>query len=96
MIQDDETRIHLIPRSVQFIITPLLTGSISYGSRMIGPSVSGFLEREYGIETSDIREITPLREDHTLPTLEYRGYSVRHVRAGSVILTTSQKQARDL
>jgi DNA polymerase III epsilon subunit-like protein len=91
-IQEGKTKITYIHRSVSDIMYPLTTGSTLYGIHISRPETSGFLMREYGLDISKIWS----SNRNTSTYLTHWEYDTKDTQAGTVILTTSLKHARDI
>ncbi len=94
-INDEKTKIMLLPRSVKKFMKNSLSGSLCYGVNISFPETRSFLIREYGIDKSmfSILETQPKPKNSHL---NYTEYHAGIVKTGTVILTTSQKHARDI
>lgn len=94
-IQEEKTRITLIPNSVINSLSEIMSGSTLYGVNISFPETREFLMREYDINTWTI--ITESQGSTTdTSRIIYAEYHAGVVQSGTVILTTSQKHARDL
>ena len=94
-IQKTETELTLIPRHIQEYIKPLLLNATAYGNNIWYPQTKEFLIREYGYRESDFDSLKWTKVAHR-HHIEYREYHGDIVPSGAVILTTSQKHARDI
>jgi hypothetical protein len=93
-ITNEKTKITYIPRSIQENIFPLLEDSLAYGINISLPQTEAFLEREYGYLKSEFEKTQITSQPKKIITqIEYHPGVIQ---AGTVILTTSQKHARDL
>ena len=92
-INDEKTKITLIPRSVANLMRPILDSSLAYGVNISFPENRDFLVREYEIDTAQLQ--APNSKLQT-PHITHTEYHAGVVRPGTVILTTSQKHARDI
>lgn len=87
----EEVSVQYIPRDVSMVIRPILKKSIAYGVALNGEKTQSFIEKECGIQLFDSLEVP-----HESKIIRYQEYHVDMIRAGTVILTTSQKHARDM
>ncbi|MBX9809169.1 hypothetical protein K2X92_02145, partial [Candidatus Gracilibacteria bacterium] len=92
-IMNEKTKITFIPRSIEKYITSLLNSSISYGSNISLPQTRAFIMREYGYVEDDFVSNEVFHAEHNIKYMEYHPSTIV---AGSIILTTSQKNARDI
>ncbi len=93
-INEEKTKINLIPRDVAYLIGPTLVGSLAYGVNISLPETRGFLIREYWLNEKDTLILSPSTKDTT--RIIHAEYHAGIVQPGTVILTTSLKHARDL
>jgi DNA polymerase III epsilon subunit family exonuclease len=91
-IQEGKTKITYIHRSVSDIMHPLTAGYTLYGIHISRPETSGFLMREYGLDISHIQSSNRAISIY----LTHWEYDTKDTKAGTVILTTSLKHARDI
>lgn len=73
---------------------PLLDGGLGYGINISLPQTRSFLMREYGYTKEAFENIHPVMKSEK--KLSYTEYHPDIITAGTVILTTSQKHARDI
>jgi len=71
---------------------PIFYGATAYGINISKPETGSFLEREYGFVTQTIKQ----SNNQTIKSFTHITYHAGTVIAGTVILTTSLKHARDL
>ncbi|NRH20514.1 hypothetical protein HOO68_00510 [Candidatus Gracilibacteria bacterium] len=90
----EKTKITLIPRSVKVLMTPILKGAIGYGINIMFPQTKGFLIREYGYTPEEFSDSK--NEVQSKTKIKYIEYHPDIIIPGTVILTTSQKHARDI
>lgn len=93
-ITNEKTKITYIPRSIQKNISPLLEDSLAYGINISLPQTEAFLEREYGYLKNEFGTVQTT--SHPKKIITQIEYHPGVIQAGTVILTTSQKHARDL
>jgi DNA polymerase III epsilon subunit family exonuclease len=93
-INNEKTKITYIPRNIKTIISPLLSNATAYGINISLPQTKLFLESEYGYTENEFIQ-APIESipKKIITQIEYHPGTVQ---AGTVILTTSQKHARDL
>ncbi len=93
-IANEKTKITFIPRSVKKQLSPILKGSLAYGVNVAFPQTEAFLMREYGYTSNEcIKNHARVVSWTTVVPIEYHPGLIN---GGTVILTTSQKHARDL
>jgi hypothetical protein len=93
-ITSEKTKITYIPRSVKAFMKPLLRSSLAYGVNITLPQTESFLIREYGYTSEEFtRGQSPIQQKTKITQAEYHPGTIK---PGTVILTTSQKHARDL
>ena len=93
-INEGKTKITLIPRDVKKLMKPILNGALAFGTHISLPQTKSFLIREYGYTESEFDGIQSFTQSQA--KIVYSGYHPNWVRPWTVILTTSQKHARDI
>ncbi len=93
-IANEKTKITYIPRSVKAIMKPFLKGSTAYGVNICQSQTKAFLIREYGYISAEFTENQYQTPAQT--KIIQAEYHPGIIKPGTVILTTSQKHARDL
>lgn len=93
-INEGKTKITLIPRNVKMMMKPILNGALAFGTHISLPQTKSFLIKEYGYFESDFDEIKPIITSQA--KILYSEYHPNLARAWTVLLTTSQKHARDI
>lgn len=73
---------------------PILNGALAFGTHISLPQTKSFLIREYGYTESEFDGIQSFTQSQA--KIVYSGYHPNWVRPWTVILTTSQKHARDI
>lgn len=76
------------------LMKPILNGALAFGTHISLPQTKSFLIKEYGYLESEFDEIKPIITSQA--KIVYSEYHPNLVRPGTVILTTSQKHARDI
>lgn len=92
MIQNEGSKLIFIPRKINAYITHLLDTSIAYGSNISHTLTKKFLIQEYNYQDGEF-ESENLVSNFDIKIFEYHP---NNILPGTVILTTSQKHARDL
>ncbi len=92
MIQNEGTKLIFIPRKIDTYISHLLNCSIVYGSNISHTLTKKFLIQEYNYQDSEFKNDIQA-SNFDIKILEYHP---NNILPGTVILTTSQKHARDL
>lgn len=90
----EKTKITLIPKSVKDLMEPILQWSLGYGIKINKTQIQEFLIREYGYKKDEFQN--SILEEKINTILEYREYHSDIIKPWTIILTTSQKHARDL
>lgn len=93
-INNEKTKITLIPKSVKNLMEPILEWAIGYGINITLPQTKWFLMREYGYASKEFGYTKNGLQSKT--KIIHTEYHADIVKSGTVILTTSQKHARDI
>lgn len=93
-INNEKSKITLIPKSVKHLMEPVLKWAMGYGINITLPQIQWFLIREYGYSKEEFQY--PKIEIYSKTKLIHSEYHADIIKPGTVILTTSQKHARDI